>query len=252
MKPINQSKGFSVCLNGWTIPKYALYGNVYNTIFVCLNTAPENGGYKILVWHNATEKKPGRWAQKNTRDGYGAIYVRIRDFLKSANYINEKPVFCHSRNRDELRTMGERANEARKRAKMRAARKWDHENMSDAPREKKAQSEYIFRSRPLGGSLDYEYKSGINLDGYRPEESTLGRVDFIRKPCFEQGQNTAGTAGRYTRSGFETRDGMKTRFADYHGQKPDLPIVTDPWKVCKDDVTGKYYRTYCGKRVEED
>ena len=64
MKPINQSKGFSVCLNGWTIPKYALYGNVYNTIFVCLNTAPENGGYKILVWHNATEKSPGDGRRK--------------------------------------------------------------------------------------------------------------------------------------------------------------------------------------------
>lgn len=253
MKPICQSKNFSVCLKGWTIPKYAIYGSVYGMLYVCLNATAKNGGYNILVWHNATEKKPARWVQDNTKNGYGAIYCRIRDFVKSAEYIAENVIFCHAHNRDEIRERAERAERVHRKNLARERHQWERDNMFDAPKMKQAQGEYIYRCKPQGGSLENEYTSCMDLDkiGYVGAEAVTGKIDF-NKSYFEQGQNTSGTAGAYTRSGFETRDGMKTRFADYHGQKTERPIISDPYSVCKDEETGKYYRTCYGRRIEED
>lgn len=254
MKPVAQSKGFSVCLKGWTIPKYSLYGSVYGTLYVCLNARQENaGGYNILVWHNATEKKPGRWVQAHTKQGYGAIYCRIRDFVNSADFIAEKVIFCHSQNRDQIREQAERAEAYVNRARAKARREWERDAMCAAPRNKLTASVPIYRCKPQGGSLDYEYKSGINLDGYIGIPAVEKRID-LDKPFFEQGQNTAGDGdGAYSRDAFAVkRDGMKTRFADYHGQKVERPVVGDPYKVCKDPKTGRYYRTFRGNRIEEE
>jgi len=253
MRPISQSRAFSVCLHGWTIPKNSLYGSVYGTEYVCVNTKMVNGGYNILVYSQS--EKRGQWIATNTKRGHGAIYVRIRDFIKTPEFCKDPIVYCHSMNKQERENAAERAEmrrEAAERRKQAEARKKYREMFPDAPTAKKSQSEYMYRCKPVHADIDYECVSGLELDGYQPVEAVTGKVDFVNKPFFEQGQNTCGTAGEYTRSGFETKDGMKTRFADYRGQKTERPMVSNPYKVCKDEATGKYYRTFNGRRIEED
>lgn len=101
MKAINQAKDFSVCIHGYTLPKYALYGNVYGVTWYTADTKLRNGSYTINVW---AENKNGHggWSPRRTADGYGAIYVRIRDFMKSPDFIREKPVFCEHRQKKRL------------------------------------------------------------------------------------------------------------------------------------------------------
>ena len=260
MLPCNQTKNWSTCLHTWTLPKYSLYGNFSGTTFVCINANVKFGaGYAIKIWDGK------KWRDTNTaykkrgekRCRYGGIYIAIENFKKSGKFIPEKPVVCKTAKQDDpdwLEFIGERAETRRK-------SDWQKNNMMDAPRAK-TPSVSIYRPHKTSGdianiSFKNEEKSCIDLQkiGYVGFDY-LKKAEKVGHPTgyFEKGQNTCGEASEecpYTRSGFETRDGMKVRFADYHGQKPERPTVSNPYRVEKDPTTGKHYRTYNGVRIEE-
>lgn len=261
MKQINQTKNWSTCLHGWTLPKNSVYGSIHGKEYVCINAnIITAGGFRVKIWN------PGKgvWFDRHTSEGHGDIYVRIRDYKKTAEYCPENPVACHTVTLPERQKMAEAAERAKKLEQQRRERAWN-ETLREigCPQEKRPQGAtagYL----PFVGSCysqsavdgkgytnEYEYTSGMNIDGYQPVEAVTGKVD-LNKLFFEQGQNTSGDAGKYTRSGFEVkRDGMKTRFADYHGQKPERPAVSNPFKVEKDERTGKHYITKNGVKIPD-
>lgn len=238
MRPISQAKDFSVCLHGYTLPKYSLYGNIYGTTWYCTNFTPEkiNGRdiFRIYVFC-PSKKDPGRgsWQVTYTDDckSGGAIYCYIRDFIKSAEFISAKPEKCAHKTarRQELKQAIERAERDVQRIKMREAREWQRDNMVYAPRAKRPQGAtgtYLptYSQSAVDGrgySLDWEEHyipaSKLYVGDDPTINPTLHRSD---KPFFENGQNTAGELAFMVK-----RDGMKTSFKNYRPED-NRPKVT--------------------------
>lgn len=223
MKPIAQSKDFSICLKGYTLPKYSIYGNIYGTLYYCTDfcTKAVNGKtvYMIHVYY-PNKKTPGGSWKICTTEKYGAIYQYISKFVTSGAFINapiEKCQHVTYKKAVEKKAV-ERAERDHRRAQAKAAREWYAENMIDAPKERRPQV-LNRRGMPTGGNLDYEYTSGLDITGYVGVDGIKYREKYNAPMRFEQGQTTCGTASAscpFTRSGFEVKcDGMKTRFDKY-------------------------------------
>lgn len=233
MKPINQVKSYSVCLHGVTLPINCLYGNVYGTTFTCINFTPivKSGKkvYAIRIWRDGNN--PG-WVKTNTLK-YGAIYNYIRTFMASPEFVNEPVIPCEHWHKRAERAQRDHERSVRK-ANLREAeerRQWWRDNMMDAPREKRAQQTMIYRGRPIKGEHSAYYEETervgamacyVGMDRTEGASSMHGD-DFFRS--FEQGQTTCGEIGEYTRSGYETRDHLKTSFKNYRPEDT-RPIIT--------------------------
>lgn len=223
MKPIAQSNDFSVCLKGYTLPKYSIYGNVYGTLYYCTDfcTKAVNGKtvYMIHVYcPNRKNPNRGSWKLCDTLK-YGAIFQYMDRFIKSDAFIDKPVEKCEHRthNKAVMKKAAERAERDHRRAQERARREWYEENMMDAPKERRPQV-LNRRGMPTGGSIDYEYTSGLDISGYVGVDGVKYREKYNAPMRFEMGQTTSGDFSAvcpYTRSGFETKDGMKTRFDKY-------------------------------------
>ncbi len=231
MKPVAQTKDFCTCLHGYTLPKYSIYGNVYGTTYYCtdfLTPVKINGRdvYHVHIFCPA-KKNPGRgsWQVTYTDDckNGGAIFVHIRDFVKSADFIAEKPIFCQHRvaKAQELERAAEKATRDIKRSREKAAREWWRDNMMDAPRMKRPQGAtgtYLPTYSQsavdgMGYSLDYEYNYHEYV-GFGDDPTINPALHRSDKPFFENGQNTSGELAFMVK-----RDGMKTCFKDYRPEK---------------------------------
>lgn len=153
MKPIAQTKNFCTCLYGYTLPKFCLYGNIYGTMWYCteyLTPVKINGRdvYRIHIFR-PSKKDPqrGSWSvcSTSTAKNGGAIYVRIRDFVKTQEFIAEKPVFCEHRvaKARELERAAEKAERDIKRSRAKAER----ELLEVAPKLRKVNYHYTPDSR---------------------------------------------------------------------------------------------------------
>ena len=268
MKPIKQTRNFSVCLYKRTLPKNALYGSVYKTVWYCTDFKSRNERtasgkirqfYKIVIYDDNNKQ----WVKTDTRK-YPAIFVRIRDFMKTAEFINEEVVYCYHYNRA-VKESAQREIAAQ----IKAAHQKERENReflrdAGAPVEKRAQTAFMYKpgsqARVDGMGYNcahYELTSGLDIDGYNGFDGITAREVSGYVQWFEQGQNTCGDLSEdcpYTRSGFETRDGIKVRLADFaklyennHAQrydyvkKPEVAIASigaphidrDPVEIAK-------------------
>lgn len=249
MKPIAQTRNFSVCLHGVTLPINCLYGNIYGITFTCVNFAPVRRDGRDCYAIRIYDQAKNAWVNTDTRQ-FGAIYVRIRDFMRSPDFRNEPVIRCEHWTKRAERAERDHARVMRREERERARQY--REDMADAPRMKKAQDEYIFRCRPQHGDNRYEYTSGLDIEGYNGIDA-ISAVSRGYRQGFEAGQNTAGTASSdcpYTRSAWETREHMKVCRFDKTRPKVEKPTVTNPYKVCKDDVTGTHYVTKHGVRID--
>ena len=226
MKAISQTKDFSVCFHNRIIPKYSLYGNIYNTLFFCIDTHIINGGYKITVW---VDKKGGRnipphWENTHTSQGYGAIFLRIRQFMSSAEYIDKPVEFCAHKTYAK-----ERAYQKNLAQRIKKAREEERDLASVLPKERKTQ----IRTHSLlptysqsavdgrGYSLDWEENYVPVALTYVGDDASINQCMHRNdKPFFENGQNTAGELAFIPK-----RNGMKTSFKDYRPED-NRPRIT--------------------------
>jgi len=282
MRPIKQTRNFSVCLNKRTLPKNALYGNVYGTTWYCIDFKPRHyysskgrkSYYNIHIWDDS--KKRPCWTKSDTRS-YPAIFVRIRDFINSDEFVDAEVIDCYHYNRamkeSERRTIS---------AQIKAAHEEERKNReflrdAGAPVEKRAQTAFMYKpgsqARVDGMGYNYahyELTSGLDIDGYVGFDGIIAREVTGYIQPFEQGQHTCGDTNEdcpYTRSGFETRDGIKIRLGDFsklynnnhttrcdYVKKPEGIIVStgaehipDPEKIANypmPERERRYYQSY--------
>lgn len=236
MKPVSQTKDFCTCFYGYTLPMYSIFGNVYGTLYYCtdfLKPVQDRCNrtiYKIHVFcQSKKDPRRGYWTITDTathKNG-GAIFVRIRDFMKTPEFIAENPVRCEHRvfKAQQLEVAAERAE--RELAKKRILR--DRELLADAPRMKRPQGATgTYLPTYSQGAVDgkgYNLKYEENWHELSPcyvgddptVNSQLHRKD---KPFFENGQNTSGEIAFIVK-----RDGMKTSFKNYRPED-NRPKVT--------------------------
>lgn len=85
MKPVNQTKGFTITLEGRKVPKFAIYGNVNNVPY---------------IWRNDLESlqvyKKGKWIRADLTK-FPAIAGYIRKFIVSGSFEDKATVVFDKR-----------------------------------------------------------------------------------------------------------------------------------------------------------
>jgi len=196
MKPCNQTKDFSCTLFGETLPKYEFYGRVDGTTY----RADYFTGRLLIrdtkrnIWKSST-------LEKNAR-----IYNAVKAYIKEHGILGDHVEICHHRQAEK-----KEAFYRTKTFERRCRVERDREIMESAPVMRKstisafgaAAHDYDSSRRRVAVETDHIFE----LDGYRG--ISADERDRGYSQPFEMGQSTSGTAGKYTRSGFETRDGLK-------------------------------------------
>lgn len=88
MRPCKQNlSNWRTCIQGWTIPKYSLYGNVNGITYVCVYPHENShGNFSIKVWRGFFWDKASTGYHK-----YQSIGRAIHEFL-SGEYVNHEPI----------------------------------------------------------------------------------------------------------------------------------------------------------------
>lgn len=89
MRPCKQNlSNWRTCIQGWTIPKYSLYGNVNGITYVCIYPHENmHGNYSVKIW------KDGYWIKASTGyHAYKSIGHAISDFLSTGDYTEHEPI----------------------------------------------------------------------------------------------------------------------------------------------------------------
>ena len=208
MKECNQTKDWSVTLFGETLPKYEFYGKIGRTVYrLDFFTG------RMLIH----DDKRNRW-QSAEYDKHGKIANAVNAYIAEHGVSGTKIEVCHySQERKK------QAFHARKSAEAEARR----DLMSGAP---------VMRSGRISasGAAKHDFDGSrrrcavesdrIWIDEKNPNPISADERDRGYSQHFEMGQNTSGTAGKYARSGFETRDGLKiaqNKIRPERMQKPD-------------------------------
>lgn len=168
MKPINQTQDFCVCLHGYTLPKYSLYGNVYGVTWYTddIRTRKKHGKnvYIIHVFCPAADStKKGSWQKTDTlscQNG-SAIYVRIRDFIASDAYIDKTPVKCE--HKQKIAKQAENAIKALERKDAIIAEKQRKEDLQGAPYLRKVNNNFTPDNRTY---YELAVKLGKNVNDF--------------------------------------------------------------------------------------
>ena len=167
MKPCSQTKDWCVCLGGYTLPKYALYGNVSGVTYWA---SPKTWEYVVHILIKRKNGKPA-WTS-----GLMAEYPQIRNFIKkfvkSADFRNFPVEFCaHKTAQAEDFRRGQERHEARKE---RRSRELDRVLLADAPRDRRIPD-------PMYKSTAYQVDSPYGrIDGMStapaPEKQTVNHM----------------------------------------------------------------------------
>lgn len=231
MKPCNQTKDFSCTLFGETLPRYEFYGRVDGTTY----RADYFTG-RLLI-HDA---KRNTW-KPSTLDKNARIYNVVKAYIVENGLLGDHVEICHHRQAEKKEAFYRtKTFERRKRVER------DREIMESAPHMRKATisafgaaaHDYDSSRRRVAVETDHVFE----LDGYRG--ISADERDRGYSQPFEMGQNTSGTAGKYTRSGFETRkDGLKvdqTKIRPDRMTRPDyMKVSGQPASVSMDKLAKK-------------
>lgn len=90
MRPCKQNlSNWRTCIQGWTIPKYSLYGNVNGTTYVCVYPRVNvHGNYSVQIWTGLFWKKVSTGYYK-----YQSIGHAIDNYIFSDDYVEHAPIF---------------------------------------------------------------------------------------------------------------------------------------------------------------
>lgn len=85
-----------VCLNGWTLPKYSLYGKVGRTVYVVTDfTVLQGGNIRLHLW----DGRAWRHTHTSTKN-HPEIADLVIGFLASENFIQREVIHCLHLTRD--------------------------------------------------------------------------------------------------------------------------------------------------------
>ena len=196
MKPCNQTRDWSVTIFGETLPRYEFYGKINNITY----RADDFTG-RLLI----RDTKHNTW-KPSTLDKNARIYNAVKAYIVENGILGDHVEICHHKQAEKKEQFYRTKTFERRRRVER-----DREIMESAPVMRKATiSAFGAAAHDYDGSrrrVAVETVHVSELDGYRGISADERDRGYAQP--FEMGQNTSGTAGEYTRSGFETRDGMK-------------------------------------------
>ena len=225
MKECNQTKDWSTTLFGETLPKYEFYGKINRTVYRLDYFTGR------LLLH---DDKRDRW-KPATYTGTGSIADAVNEYIRNNGVSGTRIEVCHYSQETK-----KRAFHARKRAEAETRR----DLMTGAPVMRTgrisasgaAKHDYdgsarrcaVESDRIWGNPVEKVDRKGqvetVYVDPKAPNPISADERDRGYAQFFEMGQNTSGTAGKYARSGFETKDGMKVvqnKIRPERMQKPD-------------------------------
>ena len=208
MKPISQTKDWSVTVHGVTLPKYILYGSINHIEYTCNPfLTPVT---VISVWDDKRACFVNRDAKK-----YPAILNAVEKYTAENKILGKHIEVCKNSQKNKKREFyREKTREEIKARKIERA--W---NEIGRPQEKRPQSDYLYRAyrvNGLAGCIENDGNAKFEAEkakfGYNGITSEQNLRNRGYAQTFEMGQTTSGTVdGKYTRSGFEVKkDGCLT------------------------------------------
>lgn len=222
MLPIKQTKDWTVCLFGYTLPKYMLYGKISGITYTCNPFTPyviKIHDEKREVWKTCEISrfpKIKKMVENYIAAGIEGTHIEAcqhrQERKRSEFYRSKQAESIHERNRQkDLRAAG-----------LPVARK--------APANYTPTKDLYGQSRidGKGYNIDWEYNVfayGENENAVSCDERDKGYVQ-----PFEMGQSTSGNLdGKYTRSGFEVK--KETMKVDQNKLRPERMQKPDYMKV---------------------
>lgn len=224
MRECNQTKDWSTTIFGETLPKYEFYGKVGRVVYRLDYFTGR------LLLH---DEKRNRW-KPATFSGKGAIADAVTAYIKIHGVSGTKIEVCkysgeakkrafHDRKRAEAETRRDLMSGAPVMRTGRISASGAARHDFDGSRRRCA----VESDRVWGNPVETFKKGKIEIvyvDPKAPNAISADERDKGYAQFFEMGQNTSGTAGKYARSGFETKDGLKVaqnKIRPERMQKPD-------------------------------
>lgn len=230
MKPCNQTKNWCTALKGYTLPKYALYGNVSGYLYYCVDVPATR---YIHVYAPTVRNSRPHWERWKTVD-FPEIAHYIEKFKKSPDFVAQAVIPSTHKVREaaELAAVAEKIEMCRaiKAAKREARERREFLRDAGAPTRKTT-------PQPMYKTTAYQIKGhdqrGFDAEVYCKEENPAPMPPR---------EGIEAQFARFDGMPELQKDGMKTSFKDYHVQnaakaarKHDAPF-------------GANGRTVCGKR----
>lgn len=203
MKPCNQTKNWCTALGGYTLPKYALYGNVSGVTYYCVDV-PATRYIHVLITGGKNSRE--HWERWKTAD-FPEIAHFIEKFKKSADFIAQAviPSTHKVREAQELREAAEKIEIHRA---INAARQESRERReflrdAGAPTRKTT-------PQPMYATTAYQIK-GRDQRGFEAEEYCREENPAPMPPR----EGVEAQFSRFDGMPELQKDGMKTCFKDY-------------------------------------
>lgn len=223
MKDIKISKGGGTQFHSRPVPINAVYGNIKGVDYICSNFSETPNGFPIFVYDNKREVWKSRVSMQ-----FMAIHAIIATHVKSGADLKvgamptktrDKRAAFYSRKKREFQEM---------RQKREKQERFERFCAAQVP-ERRVQSEYIFRSKPVNAQAGIEDDRFFEYTGKPYDVISRNEGEFL--PAFDTGTNEA----IYSISDIEgeiftmPKDGMKTSFKDYRpDEKPDYMKYSGP------------------------
>lgn len=228
MRPCNQTKDWSVSLFGDTLPKFILYGNVNKKFFTCdIFTGKVDLGRKHTYIIKVRNVKRNVWETRRTSEkGLADIFLAIEEYCKNNTIYGTQIEVCHHKT-----YWAEKSREAHEKYIARGILRAEEESREireTGPQEKRANYDFSLHgawgaNNSKVGRVETDKVFTYDAENCHPYSVPLRKAndgklvpeyeqarEMFSTP-FEMGQNTSGNAGKYSRSGFETRDGMNIK-----------------------------------------
>lgn len=181
MQRIKVSCGGGTQFHGRPIPVNAVYGNIRGRDYICSNFHAISGSYPLFVYDN----KRGLW-KSTISVNFPAIHAVIVNHVKSAATLEvgamptktrDKKAAFYSRKKREFQEM------RREREKQ---ERFERFCAAQVP-ERRVQSEYIFRSKPVNAQAGIEDERFFEYTGKPYDVISRNEGEFL--PAFDTGTN---------------------------------------------------------------
>lgn len=215
MKACNQTKDWSVTLFGETLPKYEFYGKIGRTVYRL-----DYFTSRLLI----RDEKRNVWKSAlytpNTGTTAKAVYDAVTAYVKTHGVQGTKIEVCkysqeakkrefHARKRDEQEARRDLESVLPHMRSGRISASGAAPHQYDSSRKcVRVETDRIWGD-PVQSVNSHGRIETVYIDPKAPNPISADERDRGYLQRFEMGQTTSGTAGKYTRSGFETKDGLK-------------------------------------------
>ena len=216
MQKIKVSCGGGTQFHARPIPVNAIYGNVKGRDYICQNFNETENGFPVFVYDN----KRCVWKSRVSLQ-FPAIHVVIAAHVKSG--ANIKVGKMPTKTRDKRAAFYARKKREFQKARQEREKQEGFERFCSAQvPERRVQSEYIFRSKPVNAQAGIEDDRFFEYNGVPYDVLSRNAGEFL--PTFETGTNEAIHSVSDIQGEIFTlpKDGMKTSFKNYRAdEKPD-------------------------------